>query len=239
MTYPTVQEIHLAITSALRDLHTGGFDSATRRYAATSWPGHELGAGKPNGTVDVLSALSDAAQPRETRDRWDTHAPTIIDALGPEHPATLATRNNLAFWRGEAGDAAGAAAAFAELLPLRERVLGPEHPDTLATRNNLAHSRGQAGDAAGAAAALTELLPLRERVLGPEHPDTLTTRGNLAFWRGEAGDAAGAAAALTELLPLLEWVFGPEHPDTLATRNYLASRRDRAARKDDGWEASL
>ncbi|SFH05196.1 hypothetical protein SAMN02787118_14032, partial [Streptomyces mirabilis] len=31
------------------------------------------------------------------------------------------------------GDAAGAVAAFAELLPVRERVQGPDHPDTRAT----------------------------------------------------------------------------------------------------------
>ena len=64
---------------------------------------------------------------------------------GPEHPDTLATRANLARWRGRAGDAAGAVAAFAELLPIRVRVLGPEHPDTLATRHNLASWRGEAG----------------------------------------------------------------------------------------------
>ncbi|GAA2788942.1 hypothetical protein GCM10020219_070490 [Nonomuraea dietziae] len=36
--------------------------------------------------------------------------------LGPDHPATLITRGNLADFRGEAGDAVGAVAAFEELL---------------------------------------------------------------------------------------------------------------------------
>ena len=49
-------------------------------------------------------------------------------ACGPDHPDTLTARHSLAFWTGEAGDAAGARDQFAVLLPIRERVLGPEHP---------------------------------------------------------------------------------------------------------------
>jgi Tetratricopeptide repeat len=59
--------------------------------------------------------------------------------LGPEHPATLATRTSLGRWAGAAGDAAGARDQYAALLPIQERVLGPEHPDTLATRTSLAY----------------------------------------------------------------------------------------------------
>ncbi|XES01334.1 tetratricopeptide repeat protein [Streptomyces sp. S1D4-11] len=65
--------------------------------------------------------------------------------MGPDDPDTLTVRGNLARWRGESGDAAGAAAAFADLLSDRERVLGPDHPHTLTTRNNLAYWRGESG----------------------------------------------------------------------------------------------
>jgi hypothetical protein len=64
---------------------------------------------------------------------------------GPEHPDTLAARNQLARWT---GDAAGARKQFAVLLPIRERVQGPEHPDTLATRANLAYWSGKTQEAA-------------------------------------------------------------------------------------------
>jgi hypothetical protein len=47
--------------------------------------------------------------------------------------------------RPEAGDAAGAAVAFQELLADYLRVLGSDHPDTLAARNTLAYWREQAG----------------------------------------------------------------------------------------------
>ncbi|MFT4216446.1 MAG: tetratricopeptide repeat protein, partial [Micropruina sp.] len=160
------------LAAALRSLQEKGWDDATRRYAEDAWAGHELAAGDASGAVVALVAVSSRMSPTVSRDRWQQYLEPISDLLGVEHPDTLTTRHNLAFWRGRAGDAAGAAAAFAELLPIRERVLGVEHPDTLRTRNNLASWRGRAGDAAGAAAAFAELLPIRERVLGAEHPDT-------------------------------------------------------------------
>ena len=45
-----------------------------------------------------------------------------------------------------AGDMAGAADAYEELLADRTRVLGPDHPDTLNTRGNLAYCRAEAGN---------------------------------------------------------------------------------------------
>ena len=89
--------------------------------------------------------------------------------LGADHPDTLTTRGNLARWRGEAGDPAGAATAYEQLLTDHLRVLGPEHPDTLTARSNLGRWRGQvtgenmpavevimAALAGGAAAGLTD-----------------------------------------------------------------------------------
>jgi Tetratricopeptide repeat len=116
--------------------------------------------------------------------------------LGPEHPATLTTRNNLARWTGEAGDAAGVRGQFAELLPVQERILGPEHPHTLTTRSNLARWTGEAGDAAGARGQFAELLPVQERILGPSTrppwpPGTTSPpgRGRLPWVRSEVAPA--------------------------------------------------
>ncbi|MFI6822521.1 tetratricopeptide repeat protein [Micromonospora sp. NPDC050187] len=161
---------------------------------------------------------------------------TATHHLGPDHPGTLTTRNNLAYWRGEAGDPGGAAAAFEDLLTDCLRVLGPDHPDTLATRSNIARWRGEAGDPGGAAAASKDLLTDCLRVLGPDHPDTLATRSNIASWRGEAGDPGGAAAAFEELLTDRLRVLGPDHPDTLNTRSNIASWRSEAG--DPGGAAA-
>lgn len=93
-----------------------------------------------------------ALQPR-TRDRRGAAGRRQRPGPGPlrsgqlpehavvDHPYTLATRVNLGHWRGVAGDAAGVAALFVELLDDQLRVLGPNHPDTLTTRDNLDYWR--------------------------------------------------------------------------------------------------
>jgi NB-ARC domain/Tetratricopeptide repeat len=159
---------------------------------------------------------------------WTKMTAQASAALGIDHPDTLATRHDLALWRGEAGDPAGAITALEQLLTDYLRVLGPDHPHTLNTRHNLADWRGWAGDPAGAAVAFEQLLTDRLRVLGPDHPHTLDTRNNLARCRGEAGDPVGAAAALEQLLTDRLRVLGPDHPHTLDTRHNLAYRRGEA-----------
>jgi hypothetical protein len=62
-----------------------------------------------------------------------------------QHPETLSTRNNIAHWTGELGDAREASRLFRELLPDLERVLGPNHPDTLIVRQNIAYWTGKGG----------------------------------------------------------------------------------------------
>jgi hypothetical protein len=186
---------------------------------------------EPKGHAVLFRAgnsLGDTGLVAEAREYFHRLHTTATQQLGVDHPSTLTTRNNLAYWRGEAGDPAGAAAAFQALLADRLRVLGPDHPSTLTTRNNLARWRGRAGDPAGAAAAFQALLADRLRVLGPDHPNTLTTRNNLADWRGRAGDPAGAAASLEELLADQVRLLGPDHPSTLTSRNNLAYWRGAA-----------
>jgi tetratricopeptide (TPR) repeat protein len=137
-------------------------------------------------------------------------------------PKTLTIRNNLAYWRGRAGDADGAVDALEHVLADCEQVLGADHPDTLDTRHNLAYWLGKAGDPAGAVAAFERLLADHERVSGSDHLATLNTRGDLARWRGEAGDVVGAVAAFEQLFADHTRVLAVDHADILATRHNLA-----------------
>ena len=127
------------------------------------------------------------------RDQFAAVLPADERALGPEHPDTLITRGNLAYWTGRAGDPAGARDQFAALRPVRERVLGPEHPDTLATRDDLASWTGQAGDPAGASDQYSVLLSVYQRMLGPDHPKTLATWAYHNYWAGDADSGADPA----------------------------------------------
>ena len=62
---------------------------------------------------------------------------------------TTSARAELAYWTGQAGDAAGAREQLAVLLLIRERVLGAGHPHILTTRDNLAYWTGETGGYAG------------------------------------------------------------------------------------------
>ena len=69
--------------------------------------------------------------------------------LGPDHPDTLQSRNNLATAYRAAGRLDEAISLHEQTLAARERVLGPDHPDTLASRNNLAIAYQAAGRTGG------------------------------------------------------------------------------------------
>ena len=69
--------------------------------------------------------------------------------LGPDHPDVLTTRNNIAGWTAQGGDAAAALQLSRELLPDLVRVLGPNHPYTLTTGSNVADWTARPGADAG------------------------------------------------------------------------------------------
>ena len=92
------------------------------------------------------------------------------ETRGAEHPDTLTARDNLAWWTGQAGDAAGARDQLAALVPVRERVSGAEHPHTLTARSHMARWTGEAGDTAGARGQFAALLPVLRAGLGRRAP---------------------------------------------------------------------
>ena len=69
--------------------------------------------------------------------------------LGPEHPDTLISMNNLAEVLRDQGKYQAAEEMHRRALELKGKVLGPEHPSTLASMNNLGLVlRGQAAEEA-------------------------------------------------------------------------------------------
>jgi tetratricopeptide (TPR) repeat protein len=92
--------------------------------------------------------------------------------LGPEHPDTATSLNNLAFLLEDQADFAGARPLYESALKIREKVLGPEHPETATSLNNLGFLLHRQGNLAGARPLYERALKIREKVLPPEHPDT-------------------------------------------------------------------
>ena len=61
--------------------------------------------------------------------------------LGPNHPRTATSLNNLALLYNNQGGSAKAEPLYQRALAIYEQVLGPNHPNTLVVRNNYARSR--------------------------------------------------------------------------------------------------
>ena len=142
--------------------------------------------------------------------------------LGPEHPDTLSTMNNLAALYEVEGKYTQAEAMDTQIIEIRRRVLGPEHPDTLRSMMNLAFVYSDEGKYAQAEALQSPTLVTMRRVLGPEHPDTLKSLYNLAVVYEHQGKYAQAEELNRETLEIRRRVLGPEHPSTLASMNNLA-----------------
>jgi hypothetical protein len=112
-----------------------------------------LGAA-PEKSTHVLNAvvvrLREAGQLDISRPLISRALDTAQAHLGPDHPATLYARSNLASWLGRSGQVNEALTQFRQLLDDYERLLGPDHPATLTTRNNLGycqdHLRGRRSD---------------------------------------------------------------------------------------------
>ena len=155
------------------------------------------------------------------------------DTLGPDHPSTLASRNNLAGAYQDAGRLDEAITLYQQTLEDRTRILGPHHPNTLTSRNNLAGAYQDAGRLDEAITLYQQTLEDRTRILGPHHPNTLTTRNNLAYAYQNAGRLTEAITLYQQTLEDHTRTLGPHHPNTLTTRNNLASAYQDAGRLDE------
>jgi tetratricopeptide (TPR) repeat protein len=139
--------------------------------------------------------------------------------LGPEHPDTAQSLNNLASLLQAEGDLAGARPYFERALAVSEKGVGPEHPITAICLNNLASLLHDQGDLASARPYFERALMIREKFLGPEHPETARSMNNLAGLLQDQGDLTGARPYFERALAVWEKVMGPEHPDTSRSLN--------------------
>ncbi|MFN8477104.1 MAG: tetratricopeptide repeat protein [Kouleothrix sp.] len=101
-------------------------------------------------------------------------------ALGPAHPDTATSLNNLAPLLQAQGDFDAARPYLERALAIREQALGPAHPDTATSLNNLAMLLYAQGDFNAARPLYERALAIHEQALGPAHPITATSLNNLA-----------------------------------------------------------
>ena len=155
------------------------------------------------------------------------------DTLGPDHPSTLTSRNNLAGAYCDAGRLDEAITLHGQTLEDHTRILGPHHPDTLTSRNNLASAYQDAGRLDKAIPLYQQNLKDHTRILGPHHPHTLLSRHNLAGAYQDAGRLDKAITLYQQNLKDHTRILGPNHPHTLTSRNNLASAYRAAGRIEE------
>ena len=143
--------------------------------------------------------------------------------LGPEHPDTLASMNNLALTYSSQGRWTEAEGLEVQVVEITRRVLGPEHPDTLTSMNNLASTYRDQGRWTEAEELEAQVVETRRTVLGPEHPSTLTSMANLASTYWNQGRWTEAEELEVQVMEPRRRVLGPEHPSTLTSMANLAS----------------
>jgi tetratricopeptide (TPR) repeat protein len=100
------------------------------------------------------------------------------EVLGPRHPSTATSYNNLAANFMDQGQPAAAEPLFRKALAIREEALGPQHPDTAQSYNNLAANLGAQGQHAQAEALHRRALAVQGEVLAPPWRSTSTPRAS-------------------------------------------------------------
>jgi tetratricopeptide (TPR) repeat protein len=158
----------------------------------------------------------------EARPLWERAQAIRQKVLGPGHPDTATSLNNLASLLHAQDNLAGSRPLYERALAIREKVLGPEHPDTATSLNSLASLLQAQGDLARSRPLYERALAIREKVFGPEHPYMALSLNGLAYLLEDQGDLAGSRPLYERALAIREKVLGPEHPDTALSLNNLA-----------------
>lgn len=142
--------------------------------------------------------------------------------LGPDHPDTLKTVNNLGQSLMNLGRVEEAEPLYRRALAARLRVLGEHDPFTLVSMNNLAMLLRARREFAEAESLLRRTFAAQEKVHGPRHKHTLTTKANLGSVL-IALDRPGEALALhREVYEACGDTLGAEHAMTLVAGSRLA-----------------
>jgi tetratricopeptide (TPR) repeat protein len=140
--------------------------------------------------------------------------------LGPDHPDTLTSVNNLAVAYGAAGRLDQAVPLFEQALTRLEGKLGSDHPRTLTTVYNLGYAYLDARQPGKAVPLLRSWLDRRKKQLGPDDPRLAGSQADVASKLLKAGQAADAEPILRESLAIRQ----KQEPDawtTFDTRSLL------------------
>ena len=142
--------------------------------------------------VEAADLFGQAGRYLQARARYAEAEPLLERALaiyeqqlGPEHPSTATSLNNLAGLYRLQGKYPEAEPLLERALAIREQQLGPEHPDTATSLNNLASLYQAQGKYPEAEPLYQRALAIYTRAFGPKHPGTQTIQQNYARFLDE------------------------------------------------------
>ncbi len=172
--------------------------------------------------VNQANALELRGDPAALTPIWKRILEIREKALGPDHPETATSLNNLALLYKIQGIYAKAEPLYLRALVINEKVLGPNHPRTASSLNNLAGLYESQGAYAKAEPLYLRALAIKEKVLGPDHTSTGISLNNLALLYKIQGAYAKAEPLYLRALAINEKVLGPNHPSNASSLNNLA-----------------
>ena len=143
-------------------------------------------------------------------------------SLGPDHPSTAISLDNLAGTYSDLGQADKALPLQQRALKIIEDALGPDHPSTAISLDNLAGTYRALGQADKALPLRQRALKITEDALGPDHPSTAIRLDNLARTYSDLGQADKALPLQQRALKITEDALGPDHPSTAIRLDNLA-----------------
>jgi tetratricopeptide (TPR) repeat protein len=142
--------------------------------------------------------------------------------LGPDHPDTLTSQNDLALVWQKLGRHDRAEPLFVEVLQARTARLGLDHSATLTSKHDLAVLYSDRGKYDRAEPLLLEVVQAFTALLGADHQKTLVAKNNLALLFRRKSDYGRAEQLYREVLDAQTARLGPDHHDTLISKSNLA-----------------
>ena len=209
--------------------------------ASISVPGYaEPGAEKTNARqeAEALNEKGVDAYRRGDFKSAERHLQRALSirekALGPDHPDTATSLNNLAVLYRTQGAYAKAEPLYLRALAIVEKALGPEHPDTAASLNNLAGLYDTQG-------AYAKAQPLMQRALRlaatHEMPAEVawTVPSNYAYLLAKQGQVDAAIIWGKQAVNVLQQVRSGLKPQAKELQLSFVEKNESVYRKLAGW----
>jgi tetratricopeptide (TPR) repeat protein len=156
-------------------------------------------------------------------EKWSEQALAIREKqLGPDHPSTGTSLNNLAGLYRSMARYEAAEPLYLRALAISEKQLGPDHPDTGTSLNNLAGLYESMARYEAAEPLYLRALAISEKQLGPDHPDTGGSLNNLGSLYYSTNRYSEAEPLFLRVCSIFLNCLGEDHPNTQTVINNLA-----------------